>query len=882
MNVAGLAPMRADREDAGMPAQLTCEHLNNPLGIGRERPLLGWTPGVVQTAWRIRASESCAALVAGAATRWDSGWTTDRRCATVWGGTPVASRERVWWLVEVRDAAGTVHSSDPAHFEAGLLSVEDWDCGWIGCPAMRHGRALLFRTLFSLDRAVVRARLYVAGVGLYEPRLNGSKVGDRVLEPPPVTWTRRVPAAAYDVTEAVQPRGNVLGAIVGHGWAGQRALLMRLEISHSDGPMTVVATASPYDGSWLWQVREGQYLADSLFDGEEVDQGLEPRGWDAPGARTGCDPAEPRTRQWMQAYRVPGPGGEPVFTAVEPMRVVATSAPVSTRRVRPGLTIVDTGQNLAGWVRLAAMPAGSQAVLRHGEFLDADGQVDQTNLYQAAATDRVVFAEGGGDYEPRFTYHGFRHVAIEHPSGVEPRVSICRVRSDLARRGDFTCSDPTIAAIHRLVVATEESNLHGVPTDCPQRPERQGWLNDFTARGEELVHNFNCAAFLNKWLDDISDVQDRLGRIPDTVPHHWGRHPADPLCIAPVSIPWLLWRHFGDSAVIDRHWPLMTGWVDYLATRRDAAGIIHDTNWGDWAAPAEETVAGSIGGSAISARTPGALVSTGHFVHMARMLARLATVSGRVTEAAQWTTTATQAAGDFHRAFFFQESGRCGYGSGNQACNALALALELVPATHIPAVAAALAAEVAGRGNRLSTGNICTKYLLEALTRHGHHDVAVAVACQHAYPSWGHMLDHGATTVWERWEHLTTGGMNSHNHPMLGSCGAWFYHGLVGLRDDVEAEPGTRWLLTPGVATGVDAASAELPTMRGRLSVSWRRTNEALAVEVVVPPGVEVMLAQPHGYLGEARTLAAGRWEIHLDLDRSGQAAAARVGLGSK
>jgi alpha-L-rhamnosidase len=830
------------------PIDLRCEHVREPLGFDRPQPRFSWVAtGIRQQAWRIRCASSLAILVGGGSDRWDSGRVEGSASAGhTFGGVPLADGERLWWTVTLWDADGTACTAEPQWCERGLTDLAAWRAGWVGCPAMWTGRALLVRGQFELKQAVTRARLYVAGVGIVEPHLNGAKVGDRVLDPAPTDFSKRVLAAAYDVTDRLMVGGNCLGAIVGHGWAGQRAVMLALHLELADGTRRVVSTSHPDGASWDWQVRPGAWLHDSLFDGEVVDLRRQPLGWCLPGPAP--EVGDDRCERWQMGYNVPGPGGRPCFTPVEPMRVVATTAPAAVHRPGAGETVIDAGANGMGWLRLSVhgAAAGDAVTLRHGEYCDRDGAVSQANLYNADCTDRLILAGADTVWEPIFTSHGFRHVAISHPATATVIAEVRRVRSDLARRGAFAIDHPLLTRIHAAILATEDANLAGVPTDCPQRPERMGWLNDMTARTEELVHNFHAPAFLRKWLDDLADAQDVRGCVPDTVPFHWGKRAADPICISPVLVPFHLWRHYADATVIGDAWDLMIGWMDWLRSRRQSDGLIHDSSWGDWAPPEAQAAANSLGSGALSTGTPGALVSTAHYIHAARLLARMARADGRTEAAAHWSAEALGAHVAFERGCWDEVRG-C-YGSGNQACNVLGLWLGPLSGERRDRALASLVAAVEDTGCHPTTGNLCTKYLPEVLTAHGRADLAFRILTRETYPSWGFMLASGATTLWERWENRTGGGMNSHNHPMFGAVGAWFYTGLAGLQDDLDAEPGEAYRLAPQFPDDVPQLSATLPVPRGTLAVSWMRVAAGIALTVEVPAGSRARLVLPPGW----------------------------------
>ena len=546
--------------------------------------------------------------------------------------------------------------------------------------------------------------------------------------------------------------------------------------------------------------------------------------------------------RWNMASAVDAPGGRLENQSHEPMQVVRTIPLQSVSEPRPGTYVVDFGTILAGWVKLRARgPAGATVTLRFAEMLGEDGLLNQLNLRTAEACDRYTF-KGSSDleqYEPRFTYHGFRYVQIEglaeRPTSqtLEARM----VRSAVAQRGQFECSHELYNSIHRMVVQTEASNLHGIPTDCPQRDERMGWLNDMTARAEQAVYNFDLVRFYSKFVDDIADSQDpRTGEIPDTVPFRWGYRHADPVSMSFLLLPWLLYQHYGETRLMQRHYSGMVKWVERLL-QQAPDGILAFSRWGDWSEPSgkqDETV------SPVSRRTPGALVSTAFLAEHCRLLGQIAHVIGREEDSRLHQENARRVTESFDGTFWDDAKGV--YATGSQACSALALAFGLVPEDRITRVVNHLVGDIAANDYHLTTGNIATKYLLEVLSARGLHEVACAIVAQKSYPSWGFMLQHGATTLWERWEHATGTGMNSHCHPMLGSIGSWFYRHVAGLQLAPDAVGCDRLIYRPRPNRHVTSARATLPTPLGTALLGWHKTGEQIMIEAEVPCGATAEL----------------------------------------
>ncbi len=819
---------------------LRCEYAPNPLGVDTLHPRLSWTlasseRGERQTAYQVLVASSQEKLSAGVGDLWDTGKVaSDQSIQVAYGGKPLTSREQAYWKVRVWDMKGEASPySGPAQWEMGLLAPSDWKARWIGYPPGWSGHALYFRYHFTLRKEVKQARAYIAGLGYYEFHLNGKKVGDDVLDPGFTAYTERVLYSTYDVGAFLQPGSNAMGVILGNGWYGSPKLLLQLEVTYADGSKESFDTHGEFaDENWL--VTDGPIVANSIYDGEVYDARLERPGWDMPERGEGGPPE--RIHQWVTPMGVDPPGGRLVSQTINPIKVVETRNPVQITEVKPGVFVYDTGQNLAGWAELRVQgQRGDQVTLRFAESLAQDGAVDQENLRKAGATD-VYILKGGGEerYEPRFTYHGFRYIQIEGFPG-RPKldnIAVKVIRSSVDPSGQIETSNALIDRIQKMIWWTEASNLYSVPTDCPQRDERMGWLNDLTVRSEESVYNFQMGRFYSKFLNDIGDTQWDDGSITDTAPFRWGERPADPVDASYLLLGWWLYWHYGDTRVMADHFAGWKAWVDFLQ-REAKGGIIDYGVWGDWSPPVGEAINGSRGWSAVSKDTPYSLMSTGFLFYSQQLLANMAQILEKKDDAAKYEALAGKTREVFNKTFWNEKTG--GYGANNQAANSLALFMGLVPAERVPRVVDNLVKDVHAHGDHLTTGNICTKYLLEALATHGHADLAYRIAAQQTYPSWGFMLANGATTLWERWELLTEYGMNSHNHPMMGSVSAWFYKYLAGINTDPRAPGFKRFIIHPDPVGDLTWVRSQYASMYGMIRSDWRKEDGAFHLKVTVP-----------------------------------------------
>ncbi|MBX2920646.1 MAG: family 78 glycoside hydrolase catalytic domain [Chitinophagaceae bacterium] len=811
---------------------LQCDNAGNPLGIDTRHPQFSWqikstARNVHQAAYQVLVADATEKLDKADGNIWNSGKIASPQSAgIVYKGKTLDSRKKYYWKVLVWSSENsTPVTSETASFEMGLLHQQDWVGDWVGFPSGWIGKVLYFRRVFSFQKEIARARAYVAGIGYNEMEINGRKVGSQVLDPATSDYSKTVYYTAYDIKDFLQ-KDNVMVVAVAPGWYGMPKLRMQMEFYFTDGTMEVIHSGT------IRNVTLGPVVSAGILDGEVYDARLEKPEWNLP-SDTIIKGLPNQT--WGYAPVVEAPGGTMKAQPLEPIRVVDAFSPLSVKEVQPGIYVMDAGQNMAGWVALKVKgDRGTKITLRFAETLYENGTVNQENLRTAAATD-VYILKGAGEetWEPRFTYHGFRYMQIEGWPG-KPSVDnfvVKKVRSNVEVAGRFSCSNDLLNRINQMVQRTEASNLHSIPTDCPQRDERMGWLNDLTVRIEQAVYNFTLHRFYAKYIRDVCDTQNENGEITDTAPYKVGGKPADPVSVSFLLLALKSYEYYGNAEIIRQHYPQMKAWVDYLTTRTKD-GIVEYSYYGDWAPPAAFGAQGH-GYGAISVNTPGDLISTGYLYYSAKILARMCGVTGNADDMHRYEQLAQRTIKAFNSKFWDESKG--GYGSNNQACNSFALFIGAPTQQQLPRVMANLVKDVKERGYHLTTGNLCTKYLLETLTDNGEVETAYKIAAQTTYPGWGYMLEKGATTLWERWEYETGGSMNSHNHPMMGSVGSWLYKYVAGIIPDIENPGFEKFILRPYIINDLTHAEATYESVKGTIRSAWKKTKGSLEYTVTIP-----------------------------------------------
>jgi alpha-L-rhamnosidase len=846
----------------------------NPVGIGSRAPRLSWQlrsdrRAVVQRAYQIIVALSEQEL-AGSSRVWDSGRViSDQSIEHSYGGPPLRSGERYFWRVRVWDGQGVASEwSAPAYWETGLLSADDWRASWIAPPLQKDSApkdalverpAPLLRRTFQLKRGIRSARVYVTSHGLYELHLNGQRVGDQLLTPGWTSYDKRLQYQTYDVTPMLAAGENAIGVMLGDGWymgpiglqkyanantaGGNRrrlALLLQLHVTYLDGSEETLVT----DGGW--KTATGPILASGIYAGEIYDARRERTGWSKPGYDD---------HDWSSVDVVAGakdtlvaPG--PPVTRHEELR------PIRIFKTPAGDTVADMGQNMVGWVRLKVRgKAGTTVTLRHAEVLDRDGNFYTANLRTARQEIRYTLKGGGVEtYEPHFTYQGFRYVQIAGYPGQLTTGDIrgIVVHADLPVTGEFTTSSPLVNQLQHNILWGQKGNFVDVPTDCPQRDERMGWTGDAQAFSPTAAFNMDVDGFFTKWLADLAADQDPNGRVSWVVPDvvhliegqqaggtaGWGD--------AATVIPWNLYLAYADTHILRVQYDSMTRWVEYERARAGDELIWHgDFQFGDWLdffSTAKHTNFGS---------TSPDLIATAYFAHSVDIVQRTARVLGKAADAARYAALLEKIKEAFNRKFVTIDGH---VGESTQTAYVLALDFDLLPESLRKPAAERLAQDVRQQGH-LTTGFLGTPHLLATLSRYGYLTEAYLLLNRTEFPSWLYPVQHGATTIWERWDGVKPDGtlqdeaMNSFNHYAYGAVGEWMYGVMAGINIDPD-EPGYKHVLIklqPGGGFSFVSASHESPY--GRVASAWVLRAGALQLNLDIAANTHATVELPRAKL---------------------------------
>ena len=710
----------------------------------------------------------------------------------------------------------------PAHVVADLRDKRLGDPGELPQPA-----GYLRRTL-ALSKNVKNARLYVTALGSYRVFLNGSRVGGDVLTPDFTDYRKRVLYQAYDVTSLLVNGNNVISALLGDGWYGSGLtwvgmhffpppdrFLAQLELDYADGSHDTVVT----DESW--KASSSPILRSDIYGGEFYDARLEQSGWE----KEGLDDSK-----WKSAVVADAPAIAVSSQITAPTRVIATLDPRSVTPIANGAYIFDMGQNMVGWVTLKVNgKPGTKVRLRFAEILNPDGTIYTANLRNADATD--VYILKGGDEEtfaPHFTFHGFRYVEVTGYPGT-PTLEAIKGEVVSSVSGDpvakLTTSSDLVNRMWSIGIWGQRGNFLSIPTDCPQRDERLGWMGDAGVFWRTGSYNFDIAAFSQKFIQDIVDAQNPQGAFtnvsPNTLPFGGGGTEGtsawnEGMVGAPgwgdagVIVPWTTWVQYGDKAVIQENWDAMQRWMEFIESRnpdflrKNGVG----PNFADWLAPDEHTNKD--------------LLATAYWALIAQMMSQMAHAVGKEDDAKRYDDVVQNIRVAFQKAYI-KDDGEVG--TGTQTSYVVALYTKMAPATLEPLLVDKLAKDIEARNWHLSTGFLGTPFLLFTLANHGRSDVAYRLLLNDTYPSWGYMLSKGATTWWERWNGDTGDpAMNSYNHYAFGSVMAWVYRYAAGIDTTLDSPGFKEIIIHPHLDASMTSARLEYESIYGKIVSDWKGT----------------------------------------------------------
>lgn len=840
--------------------RLRTNYLENPMGLDDPKPRFSWAldsdeSGAKQTHYQVTVGSS-----EGGSEFWDSGKIASGDSKWIaYAGSTVPAKTRAFVQVRAWDG-DTAYEPVSGFFESGPGA---WKASWIGGILAGGPRTSVpparVRKSFSLDKPINRARIYITALGLYGGTLNGHRIGNWNLAPGWTHFGKRVRYQAYDVASDLKVGENLIEVDLGDGWYcgnlewrgrqlyGDRPkLLAEIHVEFEDGSSTVIKTDE------TWEHAFGPNLEGDTIAGESHD------------ARRGFE-------DWLPVKIFAQPEGLQIVSSEEPR--IAITEEIKPIEVKPlsawpsSRWLFDMGQNMVGHVRLKVDGKPGQSIhLRFGEVLDKDERLYVANLRNAKQTDYYACHGNGIEtWEPKFTFHGFRYVELNGHGG-EPlpdAITGVVVHSDNERVGWFECSDPLINQLVKNIDWGWRGNSVDVPTDCPQRDERLGWTGDAQVFIRTATYIRDVNGFFAKYVQDLADAQTDKGSIPPTAPNTGavGGDGGPAWSDAFMICPWWLYRSYGDTDVLAKHYDKYKFFIEYLGTTskdfiRNHEGFEGFKGFGDWLS--------------INAETTNDFIGTAYYAYCTEIMAKIAAVLGNSADEATFTKLYEDIKAAFNDKYVTADGK---VSTGSQTSQVLALHFGLLPDELKSKAVEILVRDIEERGWKLSTGFVGSSYLPYALSKNGRSDVAYKLLHQKEWPSWLYAVTKGATTIWERWDGWTEEngfqdpGMNSFNHYAYGAVGEWLFSTVAGIDLDPSVPGFKKFKLAPVPGGELTWANAKFVSPYGEIESNWAIEESSLKWSVAVPANTSAVVSVPEGYASvdgksEAFEVGPGRYEF--------------------
>ena len=826
---------------------LKTEHMVNPLGLQTANPTLSWNcaDGITQTAYQIIAKSKNRIV-------WDSGKVASALMSARYDGPAAGAKERIDWSIALWDENDNNGDISSAWFEMGLTG-ESWRAKWID-PELPHEDSQrqpssVLRKVFQVSDTK-NARLYITCHGLYEAKLNGKRVGNFVLAPGADDYRLRLQYQTYDVTDLLQLGENEIAVTLGDGWyrgnngvdglynyyGSDMALLCQLEVS---GKPVLLSDET-------WQASQsGPIRLNDMEKGEEYDARMEAiTDWHGVAVKD---------------Y------GFDVLCCSESVPILEQEHfPGRVFKTPNGETVVDFGQNLAGYTELRVnAKAGQKITLWHGETLDENGNFTQSNFdpgdrnKNGGIPQRIdyICKDGLNVYKPSFTIFGFRYAKIETDADLsDARFTAIAVYSEMKQTGFFTCGNADVNRLFLNSLWSMRSNFCDIPTDCPTR-ERAGWTGDAGAFTPTGVYLADCYPILRKWLAECRLAQGEDGLVANIAPVNnsgsfisnmlqgssgWGD--------ACILVPWALYEAYGDKTILAENYEMMVRWLAFVEKRAKKTRIQNLRNpykkylvdegfhFGEWLEPDVSSMDTMKKNMILGAPE----VATAYYFKSASIVAKIAKILGKQEDAEKYCQIAEGA----RNAYRYTCTKNGVISSKRQAEYVRPIAFGLLDEAESQAAADQLAQMVADNNYHLNTGFLATPFLCRVLSDYGHTDTAYRLLLQDTAPSWLYPVKHGATTIWESWDGIREDGTvhDSLNHYSYGAISGWLMGDVCGIR----LSEG-KLTIAPKPSGKLGHAEAKWISPVGTIESKWHYEEDQAVFELTIPANVTAEIRLPDG-----------------------------------
>ncbi|QOG03634.1 glycoside hydrolase family 78 protein [Flavobacterium sp. MDT1-60] len=889
---------------------LTCEMTENPLAVIEKQPRLSWQLvskefNVSQIGYQILVASSEEKLKNDDGNIWNSGRVNSSKNLQIsYGGSLLKTETKYFWKVKVWNQKGKISKwSKPAFFRIAP-DESDLNPTWIGAitkadshlPEGRNfhsatykrekkdaiinasdslsRRSIMLRKSFNVAKEIKEAIVYISGLGHYELTLNGKKIGNSEFAPLWTDYDKTVNYNTYELSAAELQKGeNIIGVLLGNGMYntlaerytkffvsfGPPTLFFKMKVVYKDGSEEIIKS----DQSWKYSKSPITY--NSIFGGEDYNANLEQKGWNSKGFNDS---------NWKPVVVQEAPKGVLRAQTASPIMIQKRYDIKEVKELKPNFYVFNMGQNLSGFPTIQVKGKKGQTIrVWVGEGLNDDGTIGQGRSGKPYYYDYTLKGDGVEEWQPKFSYYGFQYVQIENINYKETKDKNVPTLVDLksnfiynsaGEAGTFESSNTIFNKAHELINNSIKSNFQSVFTDCPQR-EKLGWLEEIHLNGPGLMFNYNLESYIPAIMQNIADGQRENGLIPTIVPEYvvfggdftdspeWG--------VTGVILPWMYYEYYGDASLLEKYYPVMKKYVDYLGTK--ATNHILSYGLGDWYDYGTHA-------AGYSKNSPIALSATSHYFYGASLVAKAAKFLNKTEDISKYETLTADIKNAFNAAFFNPETRQ--YGTNSQFSNAVPIYMDIVEPQYKAAVMQNLLADIKAKGDRLTTGDVGNRYLFQALAQNGENEMMYKMNNHYDAPGYGFQIKFGLTTLTEQWDPRKG---NSWNHFMMGQIEEWLYQSLAGIVPD-DKKPGFKhFFIQPEVVGDMTFVKATYKSIYGNIASAWEKKDGKLILKVEIPVNTSATIKLPvqknteikiNGKIAKNLELGSGKYTIECKI----------------
>jgi len=889
---------------------LTCEMTENPLAVIQKQPRFSWKLvskefNTSQIGYQILVASSDEKLKNDEADIWNSlRVNSSKNLHIPYGGSPLKAETKYFWKVKVWNQKGKISKWSKTAFFRIAPDESDLNPTWIGAitkadshlPEGRNfhsatykrekkdaiinasdslsRRSIMLRKSFNVAKEIKEAVVYISGLGHYELTLNGKKIGNSEFAPLWTDYDKTVNYNTYELSaEELQKDENVIGVLLGNGMYntlaerytkffvsfGPPTLFFKMKVVYKDGSEEIIKS----DQSWKYSKSPITY--NSIFGGEDYNANLEQKGWNLKGFKDS---------NWKPIVVQEAPKGVLRAQTAPPITIQKRYEIKEVKELKPNFYVFNMGQNLSGFPTIKVKGKKGQTVrVWVGEGLNDDGTIGQGRSGKPYYYDYTLKGEGVEEWQPKFSYYGFQYVQIESINYKETKDKSLPTLVDLksnfiynsaGEAGTFESSNVIFNKAHELINNSIKSNFQSVFTDCPQR-EKLGWLEEIHLNGPGLMFNYNLESYIPAIMQNIADGQREDGLIPTIVPEYvvfggdftdspeWG--------VTGVILPWMYYEYYGDASLLQKYYPVMKKYVDYLGTKAKDHIVSHGLgDWYDYGTHA----------AGYSKNSPIALSATSHYFYGASLVAKAAKLLNKTEDISKYETLTSDIKTAFNAAFFNPETKQ--YGTNSQFSNAVPVYMDIVEPQYKAAVMQNLLADIKAKGDRLTTGDVGNRYLFQALAQNGENETMYRMNNHYDAPGYGFQIKFGLTTLTEQWDPRKG---NSWNHFMMGQIEEWFYQSLAGIVPDNKKPGFKHFFIQPEIVGDMTFVKATYQSIYGTIASEWEKKDGKLILKVEIPVNTSATIKLPvpknteikiNGKVAKNLELGSGKYTIECTL----------------